>query len=396
VRPALETPPGAAHGLSEEAGAGLAPERASTGRSRRRAARPLTGAAWLAVVLAGAVAAGLTLLPVPAPAPPSRAVVASLPFWDISHGTATVLAHRQDFSEVSPWMYGLAANGRIEAQYPPAAAGTVTAALARLRRARLPIVPTLANITAGRWSYPQVARMLHHRALRGQQVSAIVALVLRHRYAGIDIDYENLRASDRGAFTAFIAALAAALHAHGKTLSVAVFAKASNAGYGEANLAQDYAALGRAADQVRIMAYNYHWATSPPGPVAPIRWVRSVLRYARTQIPASKIILGVPLYGYDWSGGRGTPVTWLRAFQLATRYRATPRYDAASQEPWFRYTAAGARHVVWFENQESSRAKFDVAMGAGARGVFLWMFGYEDDRTWAALHVALPLPGGTR
>ena len=76
--------------------------------------------------------------------------------------------------------------------------------------------------------------MLHHPALLKQHVSAIVALVLAHHYAGIDIDYENLHAADRHVFTVFITDLAAALHAHGKMLSVAVFAKTTNAGYGGA------------------------------------------------------------------------------------------------------------------------------------------------------------------
>jgi spore germination protein YaaH len=348
------------------------------------------------VVLAGAVVAGLTWLPYSVPAGPARAVVAALPFWDIRNGTQTVLAHRGDFTEVSPWIYGLAASGRIDTQYDPAQAAAISADITRLRQAGLAVVPTLANITGGNWSYPPVARMLHHPALLKQQVSAIVALVLAHRYAGIDIDYENLRTADRHAFTVFITDLAAALHAHGKTLSVAVFAKTSNAGYGQANLAQDYAAIGRAADQVRVMAYNYHWAASPPGPVAPIGWVRAVLRYAKTQIPANKIILGIPLYGFDWSGGRGSAVTWLRAFQLATRYHARPSYDTAAQEPWFDYTAAGHRHVVWFENQASSQAKFEAASGSGAGGIFLWMFGYEDTSTWGALHAALPVPGRAR
>ena len=126
-------------GLPEHAGTGLAPERASTGRPRRRAARLFAGAPWLVVVLAGAVVAGLTLLPYSAvPARPARAVVAALPFWDIRNGTQTVLAHRGDFTEVSPWIYGLAASGRIDTQYDPAQAAAINADITRLRQAAWP------------------------------------------------------------------------------------------------------------------------------------------------------------------------------------------------------------------------------------------------------------------
>ena len=97
-----------------------------------------------------------------------------------------------------------------------------------------------------------------------------MALVRQHHYAGIDIDYEKLRAGDRQVFTAFISELAAALHARGKVLSVALFAKTTNAGYAPRNMAQDYAAIGRVADQVRIMTYDI--TGPPPGPA---RWHRS-------------------------------------------------------------------------------------------------------------------------
>ena len=239
--------------------------------------------------------------------------------------------------------------------------------------------------------------MLHSPELMAAQVAAIVALVQRNHYAGIDLDYENLHAADRQAFTAFVARLAHALHAKGKVLSVAVFAKTTNAGTDPRNLAQDYAAIGRAADQVRLMAYDYHWQTSPPGPVAPVSWVRAVLRYAKTQIPASKIILGVPLYGYDWVGHHGTGISWLQALRLSRQYHATARYDQASQTPWFSYRdAAGRQHTVWFENAASSRAKFGAAQGAQIGGVYLWMYGYEDGGTWSALGHVLPTSGPAR
>ena len=189
--PALAPPHGVAPGLPEHAGAGTAPERASTGRPRRRP-RLFAGAPWLAVVLAGAVVAGLTLLPGSAPARPARAVVAALPYWDIRNGTQTVLAHRGDFTEVSPWIYGLAASGRIETQYGQAQATAINADITRLRQAGLAVVPTLANITKGNWSYPPVARMLHQPALLKQHVSAIVAGVKMRI-----VEFENKESNER-------------------------------------------------------------------------------------------------------------------------------------------------------------------------------------------------------
>ena len=360
----------------------------------KRPRHSFAGAVWLAVVLAGAILVGLTMVNLRGSAPRHTLVVASMPYWNISHGTTVVLGHRQDVTEVSPWMYGLGSSGQIDTQYPPGQAASVAAQLRRLRGAGQLIVPSVANITGGRWSYPPVGRMLHSARLMAAQVAAIVALVQREHYAGIDLDYENLHAGDRQAFTTFVTRLARALHARGKVLSVAVFAKTTNAGTDPRNLAQDYAAIGRAADQVRLMAYDYHWGSSPPGPVAPIGWVRAVLRYAKTQIPASKIVLGVPLYGYDWAGRHGTGVSWLQALRLSRQYHAAAQYDQASQAPWFRYRdASGREHFVWFENAASSRAKFAAAQGAQIAGVYLWMYGYEDTGTWSALGHVLPTSG---
>jgi spore germination protein len=228
--------------------------------------------------------------------------------------------------------------------------------------------------------------------LAKRQVAQIVSLAETNHYAGIDLDYENLQAGDRQAFTAFVTSLAAALHAKGKILSVALFAKTTNAGYAPRNVAQDYAAIGKVADQVRLMAYDYHWPTSPPGPIAPIGWVRDVIKYAKTQIPASKIVLGVPEYGYDWSGGHAIAIGWLQALRLSRQYHVQSHYDASSQSPWFSYTVKGHKHVVWFENAESSQAKLDVARGSGIGGVYLWMYGYVDPGSWSVLHKLLPVP----
>lgn len=370
-----------------------------TAPAGRRGRSRVGGSIWFAALIAAALVVVGVVVTVPgmqrsssAPAPPrSPLVVAALPFFNIANGTETVLRNRGTVNEVSPWMYGLDSRGRINHQYPPEREREVREHVEQLRRQNVPIVASLANITDGRWSYQPIAQILRDPARRSQHVRDIVDLVRREGFAGVDIDYENLRAVDREPFSAFVAELADKLHAERKTLSVALFAKTTDEGDDERNRAQDYAAIGRAADEVRLMGYDFHWSTSPPGPVAPIEWVRDVLRYAKTRIPPERIVLGVPLSGYDWVDGRGEVVTWLQALRLSREHDAPAQFDPRSQSPWLRYTDdQGREHEVWFENAPSSRAKFDVARQAGIRGVYLWMYGYEDPGTWDELRERFP------
>jgi spore germination protein len=349
----------------------------------------------LAVALAGVVALTVvTHLPSAAQqAVAGPIVVASMPYFNLDHGTSAVLANRGDVNEASPWIYGLDTSGEIVDQYSAAQRGEVSGDITRLRDAGLRLVPTLANVVDGDFAYQPIAAILHDKDRTEAHVAAIVDLVERDDFAGIDIDYEDLHAGDRQVFTDFVTELADALHARGKLLSVALFAKASDAGYDQRNVAQDYAAIGRVADQVRLMGYDYHWSSSPPGPIAPVDWINTVLAYARTQIPPDKIILGIPMYGYDWVGNRGASVSWQQAVQLARRHHVPITFDKASQSPWFRYTdSAGTVHEVWFENAASVAAKLSAARAIDAGGVYLWLYGPEDTGVWRALHQAYPLP----
>jgi spore germination protein len=370
--------------------------------SRRDASQDNSGlrhfmsvAAWPALALAALALVALTLVAhLSAPARHTL-VVAALPYWNIQTDTAVVLANRQDVNEVSPWIYGISPSGAVVVQTTQGQAATATADMDKLRAAGMRVVPTIANITSGKWSDQPIEGILHNPALMRQHVGNIVALADREDYAGVDIDYEGLLSSDKQVFSQFIGELSTAMHAHGKIVTVDVFPQTS-AGEAAGNpldAAQDLAALGKSADQIRVMAYNNHWANSPPGAVAPIGWVRSVVRYTVSQVPAGKVVLGVPLYGFDWGDGPAQTISWLQALRLSRQYHVQPQYSKASQAPTFSYDSGGRDHVVWFENAASSEAKFYAVKGAGIAGTFLWMYGYEDPGTWPALRTALPLSG---
>jgi spore germination protein len=219
--------------------------------------------------------------------------------------------------------------------------------------------------------------------LRASHVAALVGAAAAANWDGIDIDYENLQAGDRTAVTAFLTQLAAALHRSGKVLTVTVPAiTAVTEPDDAAAQAFDVAAIGRVVDEIRVMAYDHAWATSPPGAVAPLPWVRDVVDYLAPLVPASKLVLGLAAYGYDWSGGRGEALTTTELQGLAGRVGATVRRDAAGSTPWFQYVKDGVDHTVWFEDAVSSRAKIRLAADAGLAGVVVWRLGGEDRELW--------------
>ena len=65
--------------------------------------------------------------------------------------------------------------------------------------------------------------------------------------------------------------------------------------------AHDYRAHGEIVDFVVIMTYEWGYSGGPAMAVSPIGPVRNVLEYAISEMPASKILMGQNLYGYDWT-----------------------------------------------------------------------------------------------
>jgi spore germination protein len=322
------------------------------------------------------------------PPPVPETVAVSLPVWNLDGGSRTIAAHASSFTSASPSLYEVGPAGEIVSRPQPEGV-SVEDGLRTLRARDVPIVPIVSNTSDLSWNPRLIRTILHDADLVEQHIESIVTLVRQEDFAGIDIDYEELAADDRDAFSRFIARLADALHAEDKILSVDVFAKSSDQGYDDRNEAQDYAALGRAADQVRLMAYDWHWQSGPAGPIAPAGWVRSALSYAVSEIPAEKVVLGIPTYGYAWAGpvgSEGRLVSWLAAYGLSQELDVPVQWDETAQSPWFMYQDdQGVDHTIWFENSQSITAKLELAQTYRIGGVFVWLVGDEDDGIWPVI-----------
>ena len=200
----------------------------------------------------------------------------------------------------------------------------------------VPVLPSL--LTGSGWLNHQ---LLANPATSQRFLEQIVAYVEEQGYQGIDLDLEGIKDEDRGAFSDFVARVAAALHARGKLLTLAIPAKSADVRTGWAG-PYDYAELGKHADLILLMTYDYHWAGGEPGSIAPVSWVDKVAAYAKSQIPAAKVLLGVAFYAYDWNlsqGGKARAWTYPQAAALAEQYSAQVTFDAAEGSATFKYTA---------------------------------------------------------
>jgi len=252
------------------------------------------------------------------------------------------------------------------------------------------VIPTISNFRNDIWDGDLIRTIISDRRLRERHISAIVDLVRANAWPGIDIDYESLPAASRAAYSAFVRDLAIAVHSEGARLTITVHAKTSEPGTWSGAQAQDWRALGQSADQVRVMAYDYSSADSPPGAIAPLSWVEQVLRLAVTRVPRERIVLGLGTYGYDWAARRpGLPLQWADVQDLDSKPGVEKRWDAATESPWLRYSdGQGSSHTVWYENARSAARKIDAARRLGVTRVVLWRLGGEDPAIWDVLRSA--------
>jgi len=207
------------------------------------------------------------------------------------------------------------------------------------------------------------------------------------RYSGIVVDIENTSPSDRTYYTEFIARLSDALHSKGYKVYAVVGPKEKDIPKSLWVRAFDYKALGRYSDFVILMTYNQHWRGGPPGPCAALDWFESCVKYAVECIPPEKVIVGIPLYGYDWpEDGPATSLTHKKAAALIDRIK--PEFIHWHEDwatPWFTYTEKDVKHEVWFEDVRSVEAKLDVCRKLGVGGVAAWRLGDEDPKFWDAI-----------
>lgn len=242
------------------------------------------------------------------------------------------------------------------------------------RNAVLTLTPLGAD---GRFNNNLIHEMLQNPSAREQLIQNLLAEMPRG-FSGVDVDFEYILAEDRDLFTAFVAELRQRMNGEGYRVSVALAPKTSADQPGLLYEGKDYRGLGEAADEVLLMTYEWGYKYGPPMAVAPLNKVRQVVEYALTEIPAEKILLGVPNYGYNWilpyvrGESQAVTIGHVEAVQIAIANGVPIQFDETAQSPYFRYESEGILHEVWFEDVRSLQSKYNLISEYGLRGMGVW------------------------
>jgi len=256
------------------------------------------------------------------------------------------------------------------------------------------VVPlmVITNIDDGQFSTEVAAAVLGSEELQNRMLDEALAIMDEKGYLGLDFDLEYLGAELKDNYNNLMQRARTRLDERGYFLSSALAPKVEPGMTGLLYEGHDYEFHGEVADFVFLMTYEWGWTGGPPRAVAPINEVRRVIEYALTVMRSDKIMMGIPLYGYDWTLPYEEGVTRARAIdhqeaiELARTYNAAIEYDEVAQSPFFTYyDEEGQQHEVWFEDARSIQAKFDLVKEFELRGVYYWVLGWDFPQNWLLL-----------
>jgi len=260
------------------------------------------------------------------------------------------------------------------------------------RRAKVAPIMVITNTGAtGGFDSDLVDALLNNMFLQDRMIKNIMTTLAKKEYYGLNVDFEYIKAESKEKYNEFLIKLGNQLRKDGYILMTAVAPKLSADQSGTLYEAHDYPAHGKSVDRVIIMTYEWGYLYGPPLAIAPVKEVEKVIKYAVTEIPSKKILMGMPNYAYDWKlpykkGSAAKVLTIAAAERQAYKVGAKIEYNENSQAPFYQYyDETGTQHIVWFDNPRSTKARLKLVNDYNLGGVSYWTINQFFKQNWLLL-----------
>lgn len=254
------------------------------------------------------------------------------------------------------------------------------------------------------------SKILANESMWERYKQGLINYATEYGYDGYNFDFENVHYKDKAQLTKFVDFLAKGLRDYNLHSSIDVTGYSNSENW---SLVYDRKAYADAVDYVVLMAYDETWASSDiAGPVASYPWVRKHTEQMLSEVPASKLVLGIPFYMREWSvpvkgswegKAKSKTLAMSKALDLEREYRDVMRWDERLKGNYLTLTNKngvygiydekkpyeGTLTKIWFEDPQSLSYKVGLVKELQLAGVAAWRKGFEASDVWPVLSFAL-------
>lgn len=245
-------------------------------------------------------------------------------------------------------------------------------------------------LSATLFSGSSITALLKNINYRNNLIKNLIQLVKARNIDGIDINFEGIQTGQRDNLTSFLRQLRDSLKANDSSYILTCAPTDFDFRQGDWDLAQ----VTQICDLTFLQCYGYSYSTgSLAGPVGRLQgwsttnassFINSALSSGAI---SSKIIYGMPHYGYDWpvnspekkssTLGAGSVLYYPDAKLNVIEYSRL--WDTESFNAWYRYqTIDGIWHQAWYEDPESAFYKYQFIKSKNLTGVGIWALGMDN------------------
>ena len=246
----------------------------------------------------------------------------------------------------------------------------------------LEVWPVLSNSMLN--NLDAVSNILSTFENRANLIDNIINELIKVEVNGIHVDFENMYKEDANNYSRFIIELAPRLREIGMRLSVLLTAPDGSDTW---SLCYDRNTIGKVADYVVFMGYDQTPGSSKvAGTLSGYDWVELNIRKFLGQegIDKNKVVLAMPFYTRLWKETNGTLTNRVVNMKdVVVPDNATKKWIENLKQNYIEYSLEdGSICKMWIEDEESIRAKIDLALKYDLAGVGFWEKDREKEDIW--------------
>lgn len=196
-------------------------------------------------------------------------------------------------------------------------------------------------------------------------------------YDGIQIDFELIPGRDADNFISFLKELSDLAKKEEKIFSVCVPARVKT-------ISDDvfpYKKIAALSDKVVVMAYDEHWSSGEPGPIASFKWCQRIVDYAVTVIPQEKLIMGLPFYGRTWGDKKPAQAWYFSGINRIMKENGAKKVEYINGIPSVKFNM-DVQVTGYFEDAYSTVQKMRLYNFKNVKNIAFWRIGQEDPDIW--------------